>query len=153
MRGGDGNDTYIVDDLGDQITEAAGGSSGIDEVLTGLESYTLAANVENLTGTSSAGQTLIGNAGLNIITGAAGNDMLIGGRGDTLAGNGGDDHPAAHRLRERRRLVVRAGRRGGNDTLRVDFSDLCRRGLDRHRRRTWTAAARACSWIRPACSR
>ena len=47
MIGGAGNDTYIVDDAGDVVTENAG--EGTDTVRTTLASYTLGANVENLT--------------------------------------------------------------------------------------------------------
>src|SRR5262249_36160583 len=47
MIGGAGNDTYIVDVLTDVVTENA--NEGTDEVRTGLTTYTLGANVENLT--------------------------------------------------------------------------------------------------------
>jgi len=46
MAGGTGNDTYIVDNIGDVVTESAG--QGTDLVQTTVN-YTLAANVENLT--------------------------------------------------------------------------------------------------------
>jgi Ca2+-binding RTX toxin-like protein len=92
LVGGAGNDTYVVTVAGDSIIELAGG--GTDTVETALASYQLgAANVENLTGTSGAGQILAGSAGDNAITGAGGNDLLNGGLGaDTLAGNGGADY-------------------------------------------------------------
>lgn len=90
MRGGAGDDTYVVDNVGDLVTEAFG--QGTDLVSTTLASYTLGANVENLTGTSTAGQALIGNALPNLITGAAGNDTIDGGGGpDTLRGGPGND--------------------------------------------------------------
>ncbi|MGO6944849.1 calcium-binding protein, partial [Rhizobium johnstonii] len=41
-----GNDTYIIDNAGDLVTEVA--DEGTDTVRTNLASYTLAANVENL---------------------------------------------------------------------------------------------------------
>ena len=47
ITGGAGNDTYIVNNISDVITEATGG--GNDTVRTSLSGYTLAANVENLT--------------------------------------------------------------------------------------------------------
>ena len=92
MPGGPGDDTYLVDDAGDVVLEAP--NSGIDTVLTALSAYSLAsaANVENITGTSSLGQSLTGNALDNIIAGAGGDDVLNGAAGnDTLHGNGGND--------------------------------------------------------------
>ena len=90
MSGGLANDSYIVDSLGDTVTEAA--NAGTDEVRTALASYSLAANVENLTGTALGGQALTGNALDNVIAGNGGNDILDGGAGnDTLDGGAGDD--------------------------------------------------------------
>ncbi len=90
MTGGAGNDTYVVDNAGDVVTEA--GSAGIDTVQTNLADYTLAANVENLSGTATNGQTLAGNALDNVITGGLGNDTIAGGLGnDTLDGGAGTD--------------------------------------------------------------
>jgi trimeric autotransporter adhesin len=90
MIGGLGNDSYIVDSLSDIVTEAA--SAGTDEVQTALASYSLAANVENLTGTAAIGQMLTGNGGANTITGGAGNDTLDGGAGDdSMIGGTGND--------------------------------------------------------------
>ncbi|ESQ90368.1 hypothetical protein ABAC460_09440 [Asticcacaulis sp. AC460] len=80
LIGGTGNDSYVVDDAGDVVTEAVG--EGIDLVATAL-TYTLGANVENLslTGTSAINGTgnalnnvLSGNSGVNVLTGGLGND-------------------------------------------------------------------------------
>jgi len=91
LIGGAGNDTYIVDNAGDLVTEAA--SAGTDTVKTTLASYTLGADVENLTYTGSAAFTGTGNTLANTITGGAGNDTLTGGAGnDTLSGGTGADH-------------------------------------------------------------
>ncbi len=92
LVGGLGNDTYIVDNVGDVVTEAANG--GTDTIKTSLTSYSLAslANVENLTYTGTSAFTGTGNASANVITGGAGNDILDGGAGaDTLIGGLGDD--------------------------------------------------------------
>ncbi|HZF96319.1 MAG TPA: M10 family metallopeptidase C-terminal domain-containing protein, partial [Allosphingosinicella sp.] len=90
MEGGEGDDLYFVDDAGDAVVERA--NAGTDEVRTSLSSYALAANVERLTGTSGAGQSLTGNALDNAIAGGSGNDVIDGGAGaDRMAGGGGDD--------------------------------------------------------------
>ncbi|MGO7373843.1 beta strand repeat-containing protein, partial [Rhizobium ruizarguesonis] len=90
LIGGAGNDTYIVDDLADVVTEAA--EVGIDTVRTTLAAYTLGANVESLLYTGSGSFTGTGNALVNTITGGAGNDTLDGGTGnDTLIGGAGND--------------------------------------------------------------
>jgi Ca2+-binding RTX toxin-like protein len=89
FAGGLGNDVYLVG-AGDVVNEAA--NAGTDEVQTALAAYTLATNVERLTGTSAAGQTLTGNGLSNLVTGGTGNDVLAGGSGvDTLAGGLGND--------------------------------------------------------------
>ena len=79
LIGGLGNDLYFVDG-GDVVVEAA--DSGQDEVRTALATYTLPANVERLSGTSSLRQTLIGNAGANTLSGTGGIDRLEGLAGD-----------------------------------------------------------------------
>jgi Ca2+-binding RTX toxin-like protein len=96
LIGRGGNDTYDVDSAGDQVQEAA--NEGHDRVRASV-SYTLGANVEDLTlgstanidGTGNAlDNTIVGNAGANVLTGGAGSDIMIG--------------------------------RGGNDTYDVDSS-------------------------------
>jgi Ca2+-binding RTX toxin-like protein len=52
MAGGAGNDTYVRDNAGDTVTEAA--NAGTDTVKSSL-TYTLGANVENLTLTGAGG--------------------------------------------------------------------------------------------------
>jgi len=85
MAGGGGNDIYIVDESGDLVIESG---PGLDEVRTALSAYTLPNAVENLTGTSAAGQTLTGNALNNALTGGSGNDTLSGAAGDDLLDGG-----------------------------------------------------------------
>ncbi|MFT0866176.1 peroxidase family protein [Pseudomonas sp. CAM1A] len=90
MVGGAGNDTYIVDSASDVVVEAGGG--GIDTVLTARASYSLGANVENLTYTGVGNFVGTGNGLNNVIIGGAGNDTLTGdGGNDTLIGNAGND--------------------------------------------------------------
>jgi Ca2+-binding RTX toxin-like protein len=104
------NDFYFVDDPGDVVTEGSG--AGTDTVVTGLASYTLAANVEKLIGTSATGQALAGNALNNDITGGTGNDILFGNDGsDTLNGGAGGDQLAGGNGND----VLDGG--DGNDTL------------------------------------
>ncbi len=98
MYGGADNDTYTVDDAGDQVIESAG--EGTDTVSASV-SFTVSENVENLTltGTSAidgAGNMLdnklTGNAAANVLTGGDGADALKGMDGnDTLYGDAGKD--------------------------------------------------------------
>lgn len=89
MAGGRGNDTYVVDQIGDVVTENA--AEGIDTVVSGID-YTLGANVENLTLSGTGDLHGTGNELDNVIVGNAGNNVLDGGVGvDTLAGGTGDD--------------------------------------------------------------
>src|SRR5258706_14299668 len=99
MKGGLGDDTYVVDRYNDSVVENA--SAGIDTVLSKATTFTLPANVENLTLSGTVSQTGIGNSLNNILTsndagsklsGGDGNDILIAGRGaDTLTGGVGTD--------------------------------------------------------------
>jgi Ca2+-binding RTX toxin-like protein len=100
LAGNEGDDIFIVEAAGDSVVELAG--QGMDTVRTPLTSFTLQANVENLTATGTAGLVGTGNAQDNVITGGmggdtlfggVGNDRLIGGAGaaNTLNGGQGDD--------------------------------------------------------------
>ena len=89
MAGGLGDDTYVVDNIGDVVTEAAG--AGTDTVQSSI-TYTLGANLENLTLTGAAAINGTGNTSNNILTGNTGNNILNGGTGaDNMAGGLGDD--------------------------------------------------------------
>ena len=99
MQGGTGNDTYVVDASGDVVTELA--NEGTDTVQSAI-TYTLGANVENLTLTGTANlngtgnaldNVLTGTSGINVLTGGAGNDTYIVSAGDTVVenANGGTD--------------------------------------------------------------
>ena len=99
MAGGPGNDIYIVDNAGDVATENA--NAGVDTIKTGLLSYTLPDNVENLVftglgpfiGTGNAlNNAITGGVGIDTLTGGAGDDTLDGGLGpDRMAGGAGND--------------------------------------------------------------
>jgi Ca2+-binding RTX toxin-like protein len=88
MSGGAGNDRYIVDNQGDNLTESA--AQGTDIVESSVD-FALGANLEELilTGTALAGT---GNDLSNKITGNASNNTLLGGAGadDLIGGNGSD---------------------------------------------------------------
>ena len=123
MTGGAGNDTYVVDNAGDTVTELAG--EGTDEIRTSLATYTLAAlaNVENLTGTNAAGQTLTGNGSANVITGAGGNDVIDGGAGaDTMARRRRQRPLFRRQCRRRRRRASGPGE--GTDEVRTGARGL-----------------------------
>lgn len=89
MIGGAGDDSYVVDVSTDVITELAGG--GIDSVSSAV-TYTLSANVENLTLTSNIAINGTGNASDNVLTGNSAANVLSGGGGnDTYNGGAGVD--------------------------------------------------------------
>ena len=97
LTGGAGNDTYVVG-TGDTVTEAA--SAGTDTVQSAV-TWTLGANLENLTligssainGTGNTlNNTIAGNSANNTLTGLGGNDTYLYGRGggqDTVIDNSG----------------------------------------------------------------
>ena len=89
LIGGAGNDTYTVDNRNDVITENA--TEGTDLVNSSV-TYTLSANVENLTLTGTSSINATGNAGDNLLTGNSGINTLLGNDGiDTLLGLAGND--------------------------------------------------------------
>ncbi|RWM95807.1 MAG: hypothetical protein EOR84_14665 [Mesorhizobium sp.] len=96
LRGNTGNDTYIVDDVGDQVVEAA--SEGTDTVLSSV-TYTISdADVENLTLTGAAAINATGNSSNNVLTGNSAANSISGGSGsDSLSGGAGDDSLTAGR--------------------------------------------------------
>lgn len=89
MWGLGGDDTFVVDNLGDNVFEDAG--KGTDKVSSKLD-YILPENVENLTLQESAALKAIGNALDNTVVGNSNDNLVIGNFGaDTLFGCGGDD--------------------------------------------------------------
>jgi Ca2+-binding RTX toxin-like protein len=105
MTGGFGDDRYYVDDVGDEVIEAAG--QGIDRVHTYLSTYVLGVAVERLQFLGSGDFTGTGN-----------------GLGNWLIGSAGDDTLDAPR---RRRQALRGRRRGRDDGRYGPRSLLCRR--------------------------
>ncbi|MEZ0318207.1 MAG: beta strand repeat-containing protein [Methylophilaceae bacterium] len=90
LSGGFGNDTYLNVGANTIINEAA--LQGVDNVFATGSSYTLSANLENLTYTGSSNFSGFGNFQANSLVSGIGNDSLTGGAGnDTLNGGEGDD--------------------------------------------------------------
>lgn len=98
MSGGDGDDTYVVDNTDDEVFEEW--DEGFDTVRTDVDSYALGENLEGLVleGAAIAGygndadNVVIGNAVDNHLEGGAGDDILAGWRGnDELLGGAGAD--------------------------------------------------------------
>src|SRR5690242_14899605 len=88
MSGGTGDDTYVVDDAGDVVTEAA--NAGIDTIKTSISLAALAANVEQVVLLGAGNLDATGNALDNVMTGnLAGNTLNGSGGNDVLLGYGG----------------------------------------------------------------
>ena len=89
LKGGSGNDTYYADSS-DRINESSGG--GTDSVFTDSNTFSLAANVENLTFNGAGDFAGNGNGLANIITGGSGNDTInAGGGNDIIIAGAGND--------------------------------------------------------------
>lgn len=89
LVGGVNNDTYMVDNVADQVIENAG--EGTDTVKSSV-TYGLSTNVEKLVLTGTADINATGNTLANTLTGNAGDNLLIGGLGkDFLSGGAGND--------------------------------------------------------------
>lgn len=89
MIGGTGNDTFEINSASDVIIEAANTGNNTEQATV---TTTLAANVQNLTGTSTGSISLTGNGLANTITANSGTDTLIAGAGvATLVGGTGND--------------------------------------------------------------
>lgn len=98
MKGGAGDDVYRVDNIKDEVAESL--DAGRDRVEATV-SFSLGANVEDLTLTGAnalvgngneAGNLIIGSAAANRLDGRSGNDTLAGGEGrDVLVGGSGAD--------------------------------------------------------------
>jgi Ca2+-binding RTX toxin-like protein len=90
MSGGIGNDIFVVDNVGDTVSEANG--AGTDTVQSSV-TYSLAGQfVENLVLTGASAVNGTGNSLANVLTGNSAANSLGGGDGaDSLYGKGGND--------------------------------------------------------------
>ncbi|WP_211211184.1 M10 family metallopeptidase C-terminal domain-containing protein [Asticcacaulis biprosthecium] len=126
LDGGAGDDTYYVQNVGDNVVEANG--NGTDTVYASV-SYSLSGRyVESLiltgvqaidaTGNSNA-NNLTGNGGNNRLDGGAGHDRLNGGAGtDTLIGGSGNDSFVVDQAGD----IVTEVSQGGIDTVETATS-------------------------------
>jgi Ca2+-binding RTX toxin-like protein len=111
MIGGSGNDSYIVDNVGDVVTELANGGT---DTVNSSANYTLAdkVDVENLNLTGNSDIRGLGNSANNIISGNSGRNLLIGdGGADLIAGGAGDD------------ILVGAGTGFEYESINASFTD------------------------------
>jgi len=143
MAGGTEDDTYVVDNIADVVVENA--DEGYSDRVESSVSYTLGANVEDitLTGMEAIDATgndldnyLVGNDSANVLTGGAGDDHLKGGAGaDTMIGGTGSDYYYVDNAGD---IVIENAGEGDYDevrskigyTLGADVENLSLRGMD-----------------------
>ncbi|MBB4252724.1 Ca2+-binding RTX toxin-like protein [Rhizobium sp. BK008] len=138
LTGGIGDDDYVVDNIGDVVTENAG--EGSDTIFTSLATYSLvnAANVENLTYTGTAAFTGTGNALNNVIRGGDGVNILDGGAGDdTLMGGFGNDTFIVDSLNDV--IIENAG--AGTDTIKTALASYSLAAISNVENLTYTGTA------------
>ncbi|WP_131800947.1 calcium-binding protein, partial [Methylovorus sp. MM2] len=124
LIGGDGNDLYIVNAIGDVVTES-GTISSASDTIQGSISLNLAsyANIEHITLTGITAINATGNSGANILLGNNGANILDGGAGaDTMVGGAGND---TYRVDDVGDEVIES-LAGGTDTVIIsaEFDDI-----------------------------
>jgi Ca2+-binding RTX toxin-like protein len=141
LRGGDGNDSYIVDGS-DTVIETNASLTQIDTVFSWVD-FRLPDNVENLrllpfTGVyptpSSPNSNAIGNALNNSLIGNAGNNILDGGGGaDKMYGGAGDDTYIVDHIGDvvNETLPFPGSTPGGTDTVRSSISYTLGAGIEK----------------------
>ena len=129
--GNGGNDTFVVDNSADSVV----GGANSDYVESSV-SYTLGANIENLTLTGVAAINGTGNALANVITANAAANRISAGAGNDsiLAGAGNDTLNAGTGLD-----TVKG--EAGSDLLQIDWTSLAGAAITRNIRKDGTGAA------------
>jgi Ca2+-binding RTX toxin-like protein len=117
MTGGAGDDIYLVDDVGDVVSEF--GIDGNDSVYTSI-SYTLTNDVEVLAALGAISINLQGNTLNNLIVGNAAQNTMDGGVGaDTLIGGAGDD---LYVIDNQLDVIIEVAGEGALDTIYTAFT-------------------------------
>jgi Ca2+-binding RTX toxin-like protein len=127
LRGGLGDDSFLVTSVLDQVQEEAG--QGRDSVSTALAHYVLAPNVETLNYTGAGafdgrgnglGNTITGGGGADTLAGAGGADLLTGGDGaDVFVYSLAADAQTGAGIRD-----TIADFATGTDSIRIDFGTV-----------------------------
>jgi len=112
MKGKAGDDTYIVDNVGDTVIEGIG--EGVDLVMASVTYSIGDYEIETLELTGTANIDATGNILDNTITGNSGNNSIDGGLGaDTMIGGAGDD---TYLIRDETDVIIELVD-GGNDLV------------------------------------
>ncbi|TMJ13747.1 MAG: hypothetical protein E6G94_11090 [Alphaproteobacteria bacterium] len=123
MSGSYGNDTYVVDNASDSISDL----DGVDTVIASV-SYVIQIGIENITLSGSAAINATGSGGNNVLTGNGAANVLDGFVGaDTMIGGGGDDTYVVDQAGD----VVTEAAGGGTDTVTASISYVLGANVER----------------------